>query len=336
MRHDGTETLRQSHVRFGFLRCLRAAGASVPRQPWIRVLCAWWSLGPIGLPAVGDVAAQQRSDSAFAPSVADPAYARGTGPVILLDEAHVNFHTRDGRYRAFADVLEADGYQVRASAEPFTAAVLREARVLAIANALHESNATEWRLPTPSAFTDAEIGAVVRWVREGGSLLLIADHMPFPGAASDLARAFGFEFTNGFAMSRGGTLVFRRSDGTLANHAITNGRGIDSVATFTGQAFQASDDVVPLLILPPGIVSLEPDVAWEFNETTARRDVGGHLQGAVRAFGAGRVAVFGEAAMFSAQRTGTGVPMGMNAPIATQNPEFLRAVLAWLVTDSEP
>jgi len=47
--------------------------------------------------------------------------------------------------------------------------------------------------------------------------------------------------------------------------------------------------------------------------------------------GKGRVAVFGEAAMFSAQLAGPNkAPMGMNAPIAAQNPQFLLNVMHWL------
>ena len=74
-----------------------------------------------------------------------------------------------------------------------------------------------------------------------------------------------------------------------------------------------------------------PKTAWEFGPDTARHDVGGWLQGAVFEVGKGRVAVFGEAAMFSAQLAGPEkVPMGMNAPNATQNPQLLLNVLHWL------
>ena len=45
-----------------------------------------------------------------------------------------------------------------------------------------------------------EIKAVKKWVNDGGSLFLIADHMPCAGAAKDLAAEFGFEFTNGFVL----------------------------------------------------------------------------------------------------------------------------------------
>jgi hypothetical protein len=47
--------------------------------------------------------------------------------------------------------------------------------------------------------------------------------------------------------------------------------------------------------------------------------------------GKGRVAIFGEAAMFSAQLGGPQkLPMGMNAPVAKQNPQFLLNVMHWL------
>ena len=48
----------------------------------------------------------------------------------------------------------------------------------------------------------------------------------------------------------------------------------------------------------------------------------------------GRVAAFGEAAMFSAQLGGPeSLPMGMNAPEAGQNAQFLLNVFHWLSGD---
>jgi hypothetical protein len=47
--------------------------------------------------------------------------------------------------------------------------------------------------------------------------------------------------------------------------------------------------------------------------------------------GRGRVAFFGEAAMFSAQVAGREKrPMGMNAPLAEQNAQFALNTLHWL------
>ena len=45
--------------------------------------------------------------------------------------------------------------------------------------------------------------------------------------------------------------------------------------------------------------------------------------------GTGKVAVFGEAAMFTAQVNANG-PMGMNHPDAQQNAQFVFNVLHWL------
>ncbi len=126
--------------------------------------------------------AQQQADTTFQPVVTNPTFAPGAGPVVLVDEAHHNFHTAAGRYLGFARVLRADGYVVRPSTRRFATDALDEADVLVISNAIHESNLQAWQLPTPSAFTDDEIAHVQAWVEQGGALLLIADHMPFPGA----------------------------------------------------------------------------------------------------------------------------------------------------------
>jgi len=281
--------------------------------------------------------AQQVGDPDFDPTLQSPVYEKGTGPAIFIDEAHNNFHTLNGRYQPFAKLLQKDGYNLKAFAEEFTKTPLENARILVIANALHESNIEDWFLPTPSAFTKDEIAAVVDWVKEGGSLFLIADHMPCPGAAADLAAAFGFEFNNGFAFdtTRQANDFFTRADKTLEANKITNGRGeaekIDSVVSFTGQAFKIPHAAQPLLILNSNFISSMPDTAWVFREDTPRIPVGGWSQGAFMKFGNGRLAVFGEAAMFTAQVSGNSKrKMGMNHPAAKQNGQFLLNVIHWL------
>jgi len=281
--------------------------------------------------------AQQVADSSFAPAIVRPAYPQGRGPVIMLDEAHFNFHTAGGRYLPFAELLRRDGYVVKESASPFSKAYLRSGRILVIANALAERNQTDWSLPTPSAFSDEEIAVVCDWVKDGGSLLLIADHMPFAGAAEKLAAAFGIHFSNGYAVAENaqGRMMFRRSAESLRDCPITRGRTgaerVDSVATFTGSAFEVLKSVQPLLVLGPSVASIMTSVAGQATADTPRIPVGGWYQGAVLRFGKGRVAVFGEAAMFSAQLAGPErIPMGMNAPAAAQNAQFLLNVMHWL------
>ena len=283
--------------------------------------------------------AQQVADPDFKPAIARPAYKQGRGPRVLLDEAHHNFHTATGRYQPFAELLRRDGYVVEASAKPFNRESLKGARVLVIANAVAERNVDDWSLPNPSAFTDAEIEAVRAWVQRGGSLLLIVDHMPMGGAAEKMGAAFGVRWHNGFALDEkqgAGVLFFSRDEGTLKDNAVTRGRSkderIERVATFTGSAFKAEGRAVePLLVFGKGIVSMTPQVAWQFKPETPRVGVEGWYQGATLRYGKGRVALFGEAAMFTAQLGGPNrVRVGMNAPEAKQNPQLLLNVLHWL------
>jgi hypothetical protein len=300
----------------------------------------------LGVLVLGTVPAlaQQVPDPAFTPRVEQPEYPAGRGPRIQIDAGHLNFHTAEGTYAAFASLLRLDGYRVTSSRELFTARMLGGADVLVIANAMHEQSKDDWApLPTRSAFTDAEIAEVEKWVRGGGSLLLIADHMPLAGHAAPLAAAFGVRFLNGFAMDAAGngTLTFARSTNSLPASVIANGRSagerVDSVTTFTGQAFRVDPkvDVEPLLVLPDGSQLLLPEVAFKFSDGTPRIPAVYLLQGAIVRHGRGRVAFFGEAAMFSAQLSGSNRrPMGMNAPEARENARFALNLMHWL-TDAQ-
>jgi hypothetical protein len=280
-----------------------------------------------------------------------PAYAPGAGPRLCLDEAHHNFHTLDDRFWAFGELARRDGYRVAPSRAAITAAVLATCDLFVISNAQWKD--AEWDTypsPTPSAFTDDEIAAMRRWVTEGGRLLLIADHQPLAGSAARLAAAFGATFTDGFAYKatpagaadstvariRNTPTLFVPGDGTLAAHPITRGRDsterVTRVRSFTGQAFRVEGDgTAPVMVLPPDFVVLLPRYAWRFDASTRQEAVGGWLQGATRLVGRGRVAFFGEAAMFSAQVAGPQRrPMGMNAELAEQNPQFALNTLHWL------
>jgi hypothetical protein len=288
------------------------------------------------LGAAVPMAAQQVPDTLFNPPITNPAYPAGQGPVVGVDAAHANFHTADDRYLAFARLLRRDGYRVESHTQPFSAATLARLDVLVISNALGDT--ANRAVPTRSAFTDDEIAAVAAWVEGGGALLLIADHMPMAGAAAKLARAFGVHFINGYAVSddRGRpSFMFRRGDGSLVPHAAAEGRTpaerVDSVLSVTGQAFRATAPVEPVLVVP-GPATLYMTHRWGVvTDSTPTLAADGLLQGAVLRHGRGRVAVFGEAAMFSAQRAGpNAVPMGMNDPAAAQNPTFVLNVMHWL------
>ena len=143
-------------------------------------------------------------DPDYKPTVDNPAFATGSGPLVLIDEAHNNYHTCGGRYHVLCELLENDGYGVESNKSSLSAEILAAADVLVIANALNEQNITEdenWKTPILPAFTAAEIEAVVEWVEGGGALVLISNHMPFPGAIGDMAARFGVVWQTAFAFS---------------------------------------------------------------------------------------------------------------------------------------
>ena len=82
------------------------------------------------------VAAQQVSDDSFRFDNPNPAFSTGEGPHVCIDEAHHNFHTVDGRYAPFADLLRADGYTVTGFANAFTGESLADCDLLVVANPL--------------------------------------------------------------------------------------------------------------------------------------------------------------------------------------------------------
>src|SRR6266571_3687450 len=67
---------------------------------------------------------QQIADPNFDAKVAHPAYAK-SGPKVLFDEAHNNFHTASGRYKPFADLITNDGYQITPNKQNFSPETLK-------------------------------------------------------------------------------------------------------------------------------------------------------------------------------------------------------------------
>ncbi|MEM6772816.1 MAG: DUF4350 domain-containing protein, partial [Bacteroidota bacterium] len=245
---------------------------------------------------------RQYADTTYRPPRFTPKYVIGTGPLILVDTAHHNAHTRTGRYRPFAQIAELDGFRTGAFTKPFTEASLKGFDILVIVNAIPESSLEKWESPTASAFTREEVAAVNAWVKSGGRLFLIADHMPMGGAAKDLAASFGFTFYDSFADNRktlGGREIFQQKDGSLVASPLTEGGEgyftVDRVATFSGQAFELPPGATDVLHCGEGWISFLPKVAWRFTKETPRLNSAGWSQGAYMNYGQGKIAVFGEA-----------------------------------------
>jgi hypothetical protein len=285
----------------------------------------------------GDPAAAQVAvaDAATAMSVAHPAYPHDKGPTIGVDAAHNNYHTIEGRYGPFATLLRNDGFRVTSVRNRIDPAALRGLKVLVVANALAASNVKNWKLPTPSAFDEAEIEAIRGWVSDGGALFLIADHMPFAGAATNLAAAFGFRFDNDIAVKGDGRQpeIFSRSAGTLADNEITRGNGreppVDHVESFVGSSFRGSAGTIPLMILDGHWVLLWPQQFGKFGAAQRRAATPDDLRAAALVYGKGRVVVVSEAALFTNQLINGG-PYGFGLPSAVQDKQLLLNIVEWL------
>ena len=280
------------------------------------------------------ISAQQIPDSAFHFTPKDPVYRKGSGTVVHVDEAHNNFHTLGTRYYAFGEVLKNDGYRPQPFAQKFTDESLRSCEILVIANALPDT--LRWVLPTRPAFTEDEATALKKWVEAGGALLLIADHMPCPGAVRPIARAFGINLYNGYALKKtDGIEMFTRAEGTLKSNVITDGRSaserVDSIVIFTGHAFLPTRPVANIAEFADDHAVFFPNPPGDFKDDTPSIDAAGLKHSVYFTEGKGRVVIVAEAAMFSAQLAGPGkFKAGMNEPAAKYNPQLLLNIIHYL------
>lgn len=283
--------------------------------------------------------AQPQIDTAFRVQISKPLFSEGKGPKILVDEAHNNLHKKDGGLFAFSRMMERDGATVLANKKKFSAAALQDTDLLIIVNAMHDSNVQNWQNPSPSAFTRKEIAALEEYVKNGGSLLLVADHMPLGGSVQELASSFGVKWSNSFAMQNGNPWPpseFTRSDRTLLSSPVTDSsefsRRVMSIASFTGSAFKAPDSATPFMVFDESHALLYPEVAWSFSKKTKNESASGWLQGACMTYGQGRIVLLGEAAMITTQIRGK-TKIGMNSPDAPENAQLALNIFRYLVTN---
>ncbi len=296
---------------------------------WLTVFCVL---------LVMDLSAQPTLDSTFRVTIDRPFFDHES-PKVLIDEAHNNYHKKEGGLYAFTRMMEDDGAQVFSNTSSFTEELLNKFDVLIIVNAIHESNLQNWQIPCPSAFTDDEIDAVVNFIIDGGSLLLVADHMPMGGAVEDLAARFGVEWSNSFAMRNGQKWppsIFERKSNTIGDSPVTIdsefGKRISFIGSFTGSAFKIPDEAQPFLIFDDAHRLLLPEVAWKFSKKTKNEDATGWFQGACLKYGLGRIVFLAEAAMITAQLRGK-TKIGMNSPDTPENAQLALNIFRYLADD---
>lgn len=283
---------------------------------------------------------QQVADPNFNTRVTHPAYVK-KHPKVLFDEAHFNFHTMGGTYKAFADLITSDSYQVTPNRQKFSRQTLKGYDILVIAGALGEKYTDNSQVPKP-AFTEAECDVVRDWVRSGGRLLLLTDHEPVASGAENLAKRFGIEMSKRVVLDESNhlknyypTLIeYRRYKHLLTNSPIIEGRNagerINNVLVFGGQSLSVPTGGIAFLKLA--------DTAYENLPSGEKVSAAGRAQAVAMKFGKGRVVVTADAGMLSAQLvtedvTGKGDiqthPWGMNFP-GNDNRQLSLNIMHWL------
>lgn len=283
-----------------------------------------------GMRKTPPIGIKQTVDSSFDSIVRRPEFEKGQGPSVLFDEAHMNRHTTTGTYKPFVDVIANDGYVVQANKSKFSKDILKKHNILVISNA-------------KAPITTEESDAIHTWVKEGGSLFLIADHNPYGWPVFNLAKKFGVVTSKGTTYEpEGNNIIYTRENGKLLSHPIIEGRDknekVNKVQTFTGQSLQ-----------PPkgsGFLKLS-EKAYDIVHpaTKEKKSAANHFQGAGFAYGKGRVVVLGEAAIVTAQQITLKKPetdeilnifyVGMNLP-NNDNKKLLLNIMHYLSSLMEP
>lgn len=156
-----------------------------------------------------------------------------------------------------------------------------------------------------------------------------------PVVCMDSAHNSRHTINNGFARldkQENGPDIFSKENGRLKVSEIT--KDIESVTSFTGSAFTYPENEDVIMKFNKGDLSLEPEIAWQFSDSTKTVPLDNYAQGALMNYGKGKIAVFGEAAMFTARdvtnENGT-FKVGFNSPLAPNNQQFAVILMRYLV-----
>ena len=259
-------------------------------------------------------------DESFDPPIPAPAYSKGQGPLILVDQQHRNVVSLTTYFGPVGRYLARDGYTVRPLSEPFSAASLKNARIVVVINAQSPEGSPEGT----SAFGESEIRFLEEWVRQGGGLLFIADRAPFGGPASALGKALGVTFDNNTVLRHGPD---GKPDGVLKLEVKTSGKPTHPLFNEVSQLVYVVGESLrgpaPILTAPKNTYS-----APTMNAPDGP-DASGRPLALAFSRGSGRVVVVGDAGIFSAFGSVNG-PTHRGISEA-DNARFLRNVVRWLV-----
>ncbi|MCX2719178.1 hypothetical protein [Lentiprolixibacter aurantiacus] len=246
------------------------------------------------------------NDTGFNSDVAEPTYARGEGPKILLDGAHHNFFIQWDFFVPFSDLATADGYQTIVDSLNFTPDYLERFDIVMIITALPFDFTTKNEVTDESTFSEEELNSLYDWVNKGGSLLVFSEHAPFDQAINPLLNKFGITSSVGTTIDttfydkdigRTGWIEFSRKNGLLnGEHPITQGRNpsarIKRLLTFGGSGLSGEGY--------SNILKLSESSENVMHSTGVGPVGKGNSQGLAGTVGKGKVVAFGDSNGFTA------------------------------------
>jgi hypothetical protein len=279
----------------------------------------------LGVPQAQPTPAGQLTvDESFNPAFDAPDFKTGTRPIVFIDEAHRNVISLGTYLGPVGRWLERLGYMVRPfrkNAEELGLDQGTAATVFVVANAQAPASAPA----DASAFTEQEVIAIEAWVKEGGSLLLVADRAPFGGPARALAKAFDVALDNN-------TILTKNADGPPTGELTID---VNKYGERTHPLFDRVLSVAYVVgesMSGPGVILRAPDGAYSGPTAQATDGPPAAGKALILAFehGKGRVVVIGDGGVVSAFGSASGnAHRGISEG---DNTRFVRNTFKWLVT----
>lgn len=240
-----------------------------------------------------------REDKSFHPRSKKPAYIN-LHPKVCFDEGHNNLAVEFGFYDTVLSLLESDGYQIIRLKKRFTSDVLKGCKVVYSSTVSGHPDADAEKADD-SAFDAEEIESIVKWVREGGSFLMMSDHGVAARASAKLLKQFGvFGSVETVKHAKAQVSVFSdpgiftlQGKDLNPQSSIVLGRNfserLKKVEFFRGQALRGPKGADHFLRIPAeALVGDKPNPEF--------KSVGVALR-----FGRGRLVVIGDGSVFAAK-----------------------------------
>lgn len=239
-----------------------------------------------------------REDKEFHPKVKKAAYIK-LHPKVCFDEGHNNLAVEFGFYDSVLELLESDGYEILRLKKRFTPDVLKGCNIIYSSTVSgHPDNVEE---ASESAFDVEEIESIVKWVREGGSLLMMSDHGPMARSSSKLLKQFGVhgsvesvQYQKGMVEAFGDSGIFTLQMKDLSETSpVVLGRNFSErlkrIQYFRGQALRGPKNSDYFLQIPSGA------------KVAGKAPTSFHGLGLALKFGRGRLVVIGDGSVFAAK-----------------------------------